>query len=449
MSFQNYTLKLKARTWKRDSYGLFDYENNSCQNENLSISHPGQLIRRNHHISFLPFDNYSNKRVRPDPTQENPEEVLFYAMEKPEGIEIMAKGSQEEDSEQLWTIAERGETVRGQILKAQDVIKLGRVIFKVSQIRLGQGRQERPNRRSIIDSIRDHRRDLETFIVKDIVEETETKSNKSSNAGILCKICLYDKSDEENDPLISPCKCIGSVKYVHLKCMQNWVKSKLNMQQNRNIVTILWKNLHCELCRDKLPITLEQDGEVLSLIPFDEHISGPYVMLESFSKEKDSTGIHLIDLSSNKNFKIGRGHDSDLKVADISVSRIHSVITVFKGNLYIRDNNSKFGTLFLKKGPIVLNSENRKSGPYQCGRTVVTFNLKRPWISYIPFLRNICCVSSREHPGIMLGDSQGPIEEVNDDETRIRIVDDDEDIRADDSLPVSQAGSRPSISERE
>ena len=47
----------------------------------------------------------------------------------------MAKGSQEEDSEQLWTIAERGETVRGQILKAQDVIKLGRVIFKVSQVR--------------------------------------------------------------------------------------------------------------------------------------------------------------------------------------------------------------------------------------------------------------------------------------------------------------------------
>ncbi len=83
MSFQNYTLKLKTRTWKRDSYGLFDYENNSSQNESLSISHPGQIIRRNHHVAFLPFDNYSNKRMRPDLAEENPEEVLFYAMEKP------------------------------------------------------------------------------------------------------------------------------------------------------------------------------------------------------------------------------------------------------------------------------------------------------------------------------------------------------------------------------
>lgn len=442
MAFRNYTLKFKTRTWKRDSYGLYDYENNSCQVENLSTSHSGQLIRRNHHVSFIPFDNYSNKRIRQDPNEENRDEPIFCAIEKPEGIQIVAEGGGEEDSGQLWTIAERGENMRGHILKAQDVIKLGRVIFKVSQIRLEnqrQGGQGKPNRRSIIDSIKDHRKDLETFIVKDIVqdeEECNTKSGKGSNAGVLCKICLYDKSDEENDPLISPCKCIGSVKYVHLKCMQNWVRSKLNMQQNKNIVTILWKNLHCELCKDKLPITLEQDGEILSLIPFDEHISGSYVMLESFSKEKDSTGIHLIDLSSNQNFKIGRGHDSDLKVSDISVSRIHSVVTVFKGNLYIRDNSSKFGTLVLKKDPILLNSDNMKSGPYQCGRTVVVFNLKRPWLSYFPFLRPLCCISTPNNAGTMVLDSQGANEEVNDDETRIRIVDDEEDIQAD---------SRPSV----
>ena len=119
-----------------------------------------------------------------------------------------------------------------------------------------------------------------------------------------CKICLYDKSDEDNDPLISPCNCIGSVKYVHLKCMQNWVKSKLNMQENTNIVTIFWRNLQCELCKTKLPINFNHNGENLCLIPFDNKITGSYIMMESFSKEKNSTGIHLIDLSSNQNFKI-------------------------------------------------------------------------------------------------------------------------------------------------
>ncbi len=62
----------------------------------------------------------------------------------------------------------------------------------------------------------------------------------------------------------------------------------------------------------------------------------------------------------------------------------------------------------------------------------------------------LVCLSSRRNNDMgsmmTMRDSQGPIEEVNDDETRIRIVDDyEEDIRADDSLPGSLGGSRPSI----
>jgi len=136
------------------------------------------------------------------------------------------------------------------------------------------------------------------------LERSTHKSMTSSMAETSCKICLYDKSEEDNDPLISPCNCTGSVKYVHLKCMQNWVKSKLNMQENTNIVTIFWRNLQCELCKTKLPINLNHNGENLCLIPFDNKITGSYIMMESFSKEKNSTGIHLIDLSSNQNFKI-------------------------------------------------------------------------------------------------------------------------------------------------
>jgi len=137
-----------------------------------------------------------------------------------------------------------------------------------------------------------------------LISRTSKQSAKESTAENLCKICLYDKSEFDDDPLISPCKCIGSVKHVHLKCMQNWVKSKLNMQQNRNIVTIFWKNLQCELCKEKLPINLHHKGENICLIPFDNKITGSYIMMESFSKEKNSTGIHLIDLSTNQNFKI-------------------------------------------------------------------------------------------------------------------------------------------------
>lgn len=51
--------------------------------------------------------------------------------------------------------------------------------------------------------------------------------------------------------------------------------------------------------------------------------------------------------------KIGRGHDTDMRVTDISVSRIHALVKKSpKGFYYIEDNNSKFGTLALIKRPI-------------------------------------------------------------------------------------------------
>lgn len=49
----------------------------------------------------------------------------------------------------------------------------------------------------------------------------------------------------------------------------------------------------------------------------------------------------------NKDFiRVGRGHDSHVRVTDISVSRCHSLIKKTpKGDYILEDNNSKFGTL--------------------------------------------------------------------------------------------------------
>lgn len=37
----------------------------------------------------------------------------------------------------------------------------------------------------------------------------------------ICKICLLDENDETN-PLINPCKCSGSMKYIHMECLKHW-----------------------------------------------------------------------------------------------------------------------------------------------------------------------------------------------------------------------------------
>ena len=41
----------------------------------------------------------------------------------------------------------------------------------------------------------------------------------SRNGDFMCRICFSDDSEKEN-PLISPCKCSGSMQYVHLNCLR-------------------------------------------------------------------------------------------------------------------------------------------------------------------------------------------------------------------------------------
>jgi pSer/pThr/pTyr-binding forkhead associated (FHA) protein len=58
--------------------------------------------------------------------------------------------------------------------------------------------------------------------------------------------------------------------------------------------------------------------------------------------------VHLISPSHNmRSFRLGRGHDSDLRINDISVSRCHAVIKFKNDGFYLSDNMSKFGTLIL------------------------------------------------------------------------------------------------------
>jgi pSer/pThr/pTyr-binding forkhead associated (FHA) protein len=54
--------------------------------------------------------------------------------------------------------------------------------------------------------------------------------------------------------------------------------------------------------------------------------------------------VHVFDLSYSK-FSVGRSVETDMKIADISVSRTHSYLTVRDNKLLVEDNGSKFGTL--------------------------------------------------------------------------------------------------------
>ena len=81
-----------------------------------------------------------------------------------------------------------------------------------------------------------------------------------------------------------------------------------------------------------------------------ERPASDFMIMESV-KSAPAKVVHVFFLDKCDEFKIGRSVDTDMKIADISVSRIHSYIKVVNNRLYIEDNGSKFGTLIKIKDP--------------------------------------------------------------------------------------------------
>ena len=81
-------------------------------------------------------------------------------------------------------------------------------------------------------------------------------------------------------------------------------------------------------------------------------------------------------MSTQPLIKIGRGVGTDLRINDISVSRVHAIIRLENGTFSLEDNNSKFGTLILIKKPVILSKANNNL-EIQSGRTLLKFNVKK------------------------------------------------------------------------
>ncbi|XP_005049827.1 PREDICTED: E3 ubiquitin-protein ligase MARCH7 isoform X3 [Ficedula albicollis] len=82
------------------------------------------------------------------------------------------------------------------------------------------------------------------------IKESLLLEDSEDEEGDLCRICQMSSSSSDN-LLIQPCKCTGSLRYVHQECMKKWLQSKINSGSSLEAVTT------CELCKEKLHLNLE------------------------------------------------------------------------------------------------------------------------------------------------------------------------------------------------
>ena len=118
-------------------------------------------------------------------------------------------------------------------------------------------------------------------------------------------------------------------------------------------------------------VCLKHKGTKYYLVDIATPASNSFIMIEALNKDKNAARtIHVLLPSPTKNaFKLGRGHESDVRIADISVSRFHACLKLTESGCFVEDNSSKFGTLALIRKEIALVPEMPRS--LQVGRTLV------------------------------------------------------------------------------
>ncbi len=371
-------LHIISNTWIKDSNELFDYESTEILKQELNINSSYSFHRNKNQIEYIERD--LNETL--NPVQQG--ETLFYINKNyndyiftshtyisPSNLNLKEKPNVDKTWISLKNYRNKNNKYKGYTISQGDLIKLGRLILKIREIKIDK------NNININDKSNYFKSHLNTSSINN---QLETNNLKIKNKK-FCRICYCDNI-EVNSPLINPCKCSGGLKYIHLSCLQQWIKSNATSSTiNDNYIYYVFNQIHCELCKEYFPDYVKVDNTIYSIWDFSESKFKNYICIDSLPSNGIKS-IYIISFDKKNLIRIGRCHENDLKIPDVTVSRFHcQILKTSDNNFLIEDCDSKFGTL------IYLNCQNLKILPFtnlpiQIGRTFLEFSIQNTCIFF-------------------------------------------------------------------
>ena len=211
-----------------------------------------------------------------------------------------------------------------------------------------------------------------------------------------CRICFLANSSEDN-PLISPCKCNGSMKNIHYLCLKKCIETKIIKKTEQNFKSYSWKSFSCEICKAEYPKYIKIKETLFSLVDleinYSSYVTCDYTLYDDLKKKTFRKGIIIFKINDENDnediITVGRSQNNKIKLKDISVSRNHCNFIKRKNKLYIVDKGSKFGTLIYLNTPLLIDPKNNE-GTLISGKHLfsVTLQMKQNFFSKIfPY----CC----------------------------------------------------------
>ena len=197
--------------------------------------------------------------------------------------------------------------------------------------------------------------------------QSEFSKKSSTSIKPTCRICFLTNSDEEN-PLISPCKCNGSMKNIHFLCLKKCIEIKIVKKSEQNYKFYSWKSFSCEICKSEYPKYIRIKDSLYSLVDleinFSSYITCDYTLYDDLKKKTFRKGILIFKINDEIEediISVGRSQNNKIKLKDISVSRNHCNFIKKNNKLYIVDKGSKFGTLIYLNNPLYINLKKNEA----------------------------------------------------------------------------------------
>lgn len=363
-------MQINCKVYENTPNSLIDFESDHNFSLSIQLSKKGSLYKKGSRLFFYPDENddiFNSSNCYQESTQSKHGQFICKIIPYKDYYEIELtnnKQNNEYDIDDIpWLITRYvfNETKeRGYILHEGDLLKLGKFILRIRQIIL------KKEQKTMIE-LRDKERFEDEDLSKNILSQkydmklSSIKKNllilKKNNNNYLdcqkeekyqdkptCRICLGNEHDD-NNPLINPCKCSGTMKYLHLSCLRQLIDSKIKKTVGNIVTVITFKTLQCEICKSLIPENIKIKNKVYTIIDLNRPETS-YLVLEGLIKETpDTKSIFVISLKNTKPVKIGRASNADLRLSDISVSRNHATIILHESNCVLIDRKSKFGTL--------------------------------------------------------------------------------------------------------
>jgi hypothetical protein len=355
-------LEINSYTWEKDTHGLFDYETKSVQKSTFNINEPCCIYRYNSDC-YIPDSDIIEGSV---PLLKIDQKLSDYR-----GTVLNT-----DPDDRMWLVIKglKSQNRSGYKLREGDLLKLGRIKLRVQKICVKAGDQ-------IIETMPNL---FQSFEANGREKEIQSEDSKDQPP---CRICLVE-TETPDDPLICPCKCAGTMKYIHSNCLREWIKSKLGSRVSERGMTVYLKDVSCELCNSPLPSTLQHKGQNINLVSLN-YPNKSFIMFEEYRPERmQKNGLHMVYLDEGQNGSLGRGHDCDIKISDISVSRKHCRVKLLGNEFFLEDSKSKFGTLVGLTNSVWIRNQTEIT--VQVSRTVFHLAYKEPFS-----WKKLCCCRKR------------------------------------------------------